>query len=522
MKYKNIIIFLILIVIVNVIVFLDFNKMQIVNLYKSANNIHITVDTKINNILNSIEYLQFTATQNIKNRNNFKLKKSLLVQKIGEKDKFELKEIASKSPVLSAEGNLLGCGKFFDKKDTLQEMEAALSLTPYFRLVYKEHKNAAWVYYYSKRHFTVLYPYISGKDFQFNKALEKLPFYQYATPKRNPDANLFFTPLYMDAIGKGLILTIGKPVYDGKTFMGTIDLDVTLNHVDNLLSKLDSLNNTSFIYNKKLQIVGSNNLIMNFDRNKIYKASNFVSRNILLARDTNGNIDYIDGKYVFIKILSNTPFKLVYFQDAYLIWLKSFLYMLPLFFTMILLMVVTYLYRKSNRDMKKFEEQSIRDYMTGAYNRRYFFEVTQKLLLKSKRKEKSVAIVMTDIDDFKYVNDTYGHSAGDLAIIQMKEIFEKNLRESDIFARFGGEEFCLFLDDISKKDVENLFEKIRKEFEVNVIISGYHKFSYTVSFGIAYGVLDSVEEMIQLADKALYKSKENGKNIVTTYTTFTS
>jgi len=156
-----------------------------------------------------------------------------------------------------------------------------------------------------------------------------------------------------------------------------------------------------------------------------------------------------------------------------------------------------------------------KDFMTGAYNRRYFFDAGEAIFLKAKRKEKAVAVTMIDIDNFKNINDTYGHDIGDLAIKEIKRVLDKNLRASDLMARFGGEEFCIILEEISEEDVKKLFEKIRKEFEANVIDVDEVEIKYTVSFGIAYGLLGSLEEMVILSDNALYESKESGRNRVT-------
>jgi len=155
-----------------------------------------------------------------------------------------------------------------------------------------------------------------------------------------------------------------------------------------------------------------------------------------------------------------------------------------------------------------------KDFMTGAYNRRYFFDSGNSIFLKAKRKEVPLAAVMLDIDKFKNINDTYGHDVGDMAIKEIKNILDGNLRTSDLMARFGGEEFCILLEDITLEDTQKLFEKIRKKFENNTIDVDGTKITYTVSFGIGYGMLSSLEEMVKLSDDALYESKENGRNMV--------
>lgn len=155
-----------------------------------------------------------------------------------------------------------------------------------------------------------------------------------------------------------------------------------------------------------------------------------------------------------------------------------------------------------------------RDFLTGAYNRRYFFDVGEAIFSKAKRKQQALAVAMLDIDKFKNINDTYGHDVGDVAIKEIKRILDELLRASDLVARFGGEEFCIVLEEITLEDAEATFERIRQSFEENIIEVGDIKISYTVSLGVAYGIEKSLDEMVKLSDEALYYSKENGRNQV--------
>jgi len=510
MDKKKLIIAIFIIVLLNMIFFLEFNRMQMRDIFKNANDIASNLEYKLDDSVEAVEYLHLAALHIFNNKEKIKLHKALNIKYINENGNYALDD--------DKDINLLGFGKTtLSEKKTLQEMEAALGLAPFLKLIYTQNKNFAWVYYYSKNHFTVLYPYVSSKDFNLTPALEKKPFYYYATPKINPQKKLFFTPLYMDAIGKGLMVTVGKPLYFHNEFMGTIDIDITLNNFDNILLRLDYFDNQTAIYNKKNQILASHNIIENFNRSKIYKINDFVAPLILNIQETLDSVQYIDYKYVFVKILPDSKFRFIYIANAYTIWLKSLVYTFPIFILMLLSLYLIFLYQKSKYINHKLKLQTVKDYMTGIYNRRYFFEVAEALYLRANRKHSKLAVIMIDIDDFKAINDTYGHDIGDLAIIEVRKVLERNLRKYDLFARFGGEEFCVLLDDISKEDVEKLFEKIRKDFENNRITSGDITIGYTVSFGIAYGMMSSLEKLIKVADKAVYASKQNGKNQVTIY-----
>lgn len=120
---------------------------------------------------------------------------------------------------------------------------------------------------------------------------------------------------------------------------------------------------------------------------------------------------------------------------------------------------------------------------------------------------------MLDIDNFKSINDTYGHSIGDLVIVKVAEILKKNLRKSDLLARFGGgEEFSLLLENISFEDTYKLLENIRIAIDKYVLKIENIEVKFTISIGFKYGMMKTLDDMINAADKELYKSKETGKN----------
>lgn len=167
---------------------------------------------------------------------------------------------------------------------------------------------------------------------------------------------------------------------------------------------------------------------------------------------------------------------------------------------------------------RQSKETASKDFLTGLYNRRFFFESGIAILEKAKRKKLSVAVAMIDIDFFKKINDTYGHDVGDIAIKEVAIILTKHLRSSDLIARFGGEEFCILLEEISLNEVQVRFEEIRAAFEANVLAALGVNISYTVSIGLYYGNTGSLEEIVGLSDKALYEAKETGRNKIIIHT----
>ncbi len=175
--------------------------------------------------------------------------------------------------------------------------------------------------------------------------------------------------------------------------------------------------------------------------------------------------------------------------------------------------------KQSNSIMKlniELEEMAYKDPMTNAYNRRYFFETGEKMLSFAKRENHTCTVAMMDIDKFKNVNDTYGHDVGDSVIIDLSNNINELLRQSDIFARFGGEEFAVIYQNTNIDDAKKVSEKIRQAIEkscVNDLIN------YTISIGISSVDLekDTLDNALKQADKALYVAKQNGRNQVQVY-----
>lgn len=159
-------------------------------------------------------------------------------------------------------------------------------------------------------------------------------------------------------------------------------------------------------------------------------------------------------------------------------------------------------------------ELTRRDFLTNLYNRRYFFDVGSKFYENYKRENIKVSIAMIDIDDFKNINDTYGHNIGDLVIVTLSKILTNILRTTDIISRFGGEEFCVLSTGVSAEDGKELFERIRQTIEDHVITLPQNRIKFTISIGVTGNKCGSLEEMINEADRLMYKAKNSGRNKV--------
>ena len=166
---------------------------------------------------------------------------------------------------------------------------------------------------------------------------------------------------------------------------------------------------------------------------------------------------------------------------------------------------------------KSLRELSLRDKLTNLYNRRFLEETIQTLTSTAERQKIKIGVVMIDIDDFKKVNDTYGHLVGDEAIKTVAEILRSNFRrKSDLIVRYGGEEFLVIIQDIEEKNLIEMLEEFRKEISSTIIRHNETAINITVSIGYCIFPDDAkdIKEAIELADKALYKAKAEGKNRV--------
>ena len=163
----------------------------------------------------------------------------------------------------------------------------------------------------------------------------------------------------------------------------------------------------------------------------------------------------------------------------------------------------------------KLEELSVTDGLTGLYNHRHFWNILNTELTRVNLYKGDLALVLVDLDDFKRVNDQFGHAVGDLLLQSVAGILRETVRDTDIVARYGGEEFAILLPDTDKKGVENVAEKLRKSVEAMrfKIPETDVTISVTISIGVSV-FRGNRRKFFNAADRALYISKSEGKNRV--------
>ena len=166
---------------------------------------------------------------------------------------------------------------------------------------------------------------------------------------------------------------------------------------------------------------------------------------------------------------------------------------------------------------RQLQEMANRDGLTGLFNHRYFHEQLSKDFLRAKRYHEYLSCVLLDIDFFKKFNDTYGHQTGDVVLSTLGEVIEDSIRDSDLAARYGGEEFALVLYHTDEPGAFHVADRLRQMVESHEVRDKDDVLHVTISVGVATfpsEKIRSAKELIECADKALYKAKDNGRNRV--------
>ncbi|WP_169569014.1 diguanylate cyclase [Sneathiella limimaris] len=152
------------------------------------------------------------------------------------------------------------------------------------------------------------------------------------------------------------------------------------------------------------------------------------------------------------------------------------------------------------------------DYLTKLPNRMFFMDSAPNLFASAQRGQITIDIAMIDMDRFKRINDTYGHEAGDEILAEVANALKSILRNTDILARMGGEEFCLLAVNVDKDHRESFFNSLREAIATLRFNYGGEDVRVTASMGIASELGSSIEDMINRADKGLYQAKKLGRN----------
>jgi len=166
---------------------------------------------------------------------------------------------------------------------------------------------------------------------------------------------------------------------------------------------------------------------------------------------------------------------------------------------------------------KRTQDLAIHDSLTGLYTKSYFMERFKQEFKRAMRQGSPLTLMMLDIDFFKEYNDKFGHTAGDIVLQKLSRILTDFFAKfNPVICRFGGEEFCIAITGIEKREAYDIADSLRLKIESEKVILRRSQTNITVSIGLANLPLDTMddEELIRKADKAMYQAKQSGRNQV--------
>lgn len=184
----------------------------------------------------------------------------------------------------------------------------------------------------------------------------------------------------------------------------------------------------------------------------------------------------------------------------------------------LLALAVAYQMRRQHKDTLLAQHAASHDPLTGLFNRRAFMERAQGLWSSAGRGLRPLSLIMLDLDNFKTINDVHGHAMGDQALVHSAQVLAAACRAGDVLARWGGEEFILLLPETDIEQATAFAERLRQQFEQQVLHAGKQVVPLTASFGVVQrGGHPSLDGLIKSADVALYQAKHGGRNQVSRF-----
>jgi diguanylate cyclase len=171
--------------------------------------------------------------------------------------------------------------------------------------------------------------------------------------------------------------------------------------------------------------------------------------------------------------------------------------------------------RKLEAELEQVSEQVSQDQLTGTLNRRGLDDAMQREMARAERRKSGLCVAVLDLDNFKRLNDTYGHQAGDEALVHLTKVVKKTLRPTDIVARYGGEEFIIVFTDTELGAAVEVMRRLQRELTKRFFLHNHERLLITFSAGVAKLEPGETQESVFVrADKAMYQAKVQGKNRV--------
>jgi len=341
-------------------------------------------------------------------------------------------------------------------------------------------------------------------------------YFNFKASQTSHEINLDFN----ENLNNDMMMFINYKIYDiNYQMIGVTGIALKVSYIDDMLKEFRQ--NHNFIvtfYNKDGKIILSEKSINPYktieeNKNLSKFKDKIISKNSnLIEFEGDGGPNLIKTKYIpelnlYLSVeaevnnLMKDVKKVFYFN-----------LILSLAITIIVTLIILFIIKKYHKKLTFLAEH---DTLTSLTNRRIFEEKLNQFLLLMKRNHQPLSLLFLDIDDFKKVNDSFGHYIGDLVLKRTASVLSTHIRQTDIISRWGGEEFIIALIDTEVEEAKSIAEKLRLSLENDYALNNLIKNKVTASIGISQASeQDSIESLLQRADEAMYNSKKEGKNMV--------
>lgn len=344
--------------------------------------------------------------------------------------------------------------------------------------------------------------------------------------KSKKEETTLVTLPFVDLAGRNVVVQGINILNENNEFAGMVGISTNLRFFNSTISQLALPSSTG------IAILSSNLKLLSFvpkGKERIGKRINVakIRPEIFEELYKNGEVVfnsdiYNDGMMdtIYARKIKDLPFIIVVTkQQDYLQTMVSvsLISIVACFFIIVGLLVFNLYYVKRTKEQKeKYSELAYNDYLTGINNRRSFELKASQVLATYRRKTIPFSIIMCDIDNFKEYNDKYGHEVGDIMLTAFSEACLKNLRDSDILGRFGGDEFVILIPDQNSEQALLVATKLQDVIRNISVLADHESLTMTCSMGVST-ISDpkmTVQELLNIADGSLYDAKKSGRNCV--------
>jgi diguanylate cyclase (GGDEF)-like protein len=339
-------------------------------------------------------------------------------------------------------------------------------------------------------------------------------YFKFKNNPRSSEINLDFN----EHITNTMIMFINFKIYDDNyNFVGATGIGLEISYIDKMLEMFKKNYHLNvYFLNEAGKIVLSKqdkNIYLNIDEiDELKKHKNKIisKKTNIVEYKKNGQEYILKTKYIpeldmYLIVEANLD---DFAQEAKKVF--YFNLSISLIFTFVFALIIIFVLRQYH---KKLENLADFDSLTQIPNRRNFDKHFEQFILLHKRNQNPLSLIFMDIDDFKSINDELGHEAGDKVLIRTANILKEHVRETDLIARWGGEEFVIAFIDTDIEEAHLLVRKIKEDISNDQELQEILNKSITASFGLTIcNDFDTVDSIISRADKAMYKAKEEGKD----------